>query len=49
MKAHEFNLNNKESYVKLVEYVRVLEEKGKHKLINIVFPDDIQNEFDSEY
>ncbi len=43
MKAHEFDLTKQDGYQKMLQYVRGLEEEGKHKLINLLFIEDNNN------
>jgi hypothetical protein len=37
---HEFDIRNEESYEKLVAYIKDLENRRKHKLINIIFSEE---------
>jgi hypothetical protein len=37
---HEFDIRNEESYKRLVDYITDLENRTKHKLVNIIFTDD---------
>jgi hypothetical protein len=37
---HEFDIRNEESYEKLVDYIKDLENRRKHKLINIIFSEE---------
>jgi hypothetical protein len=37
---HEFDIYNEESYQKLIAYITELEDKRKHKLVNIIFNEE---------
>lgn len=37
---HEFDIRNEESYKRLVSYITDLENRRKHKLVNIIFTDE---------
>jgi hypothetical protein len=39
-KIREFDIQNKESYKKLVDYITILEDTCSHKLINIIFNEE---------
>jgi hypothetical protein len=37
---HEFDIYNEEGYQKLIAYITELEDKRKHKLVNIIFNEE---------